>query len=69
MKTNNLSKKQFIITSKIKNKIYKEYFIPYQIEKNNLISILHERIIHKRQNSLYELIKQENFGGVVYMET
>ena len=45
----------------IKNKIYKEYFIPYQIEKNHLISSLHERTIHKGQNSLYELIKQENF--------
>ena len=45
----------------IKNKIYKEYFIPYQIEKNNLIKNLHERTIHKGQNSLYELVKQENF--------
>ena len=45
----------------IKNKIYKEYFIPYQIEKNNLINNLHERTIHKGQNSLYKLVKQENF--------
>ena len=47
--------------SNLKNKIYKEYFIPFQFEKNHLIRSLHERTIHKGQNSLYELIKQENF--------
>ncbi len=48
-------------TSNVKSKVYKEYFIPYQCEKNKLIMSLHERTIHKGQNSLYELIKQENF--------
>ena len=47
--------------SNVKIKQYKKYFIPYQIEKNQLITILHEHTIHKGWNSLYELINQENF--------
>ena len=45
----------------MESKPYKEYVIPYRIEKNQLITIQYEGRIHKSQNSLYELIKQENF--------
>ena len=47
--------------SNVKGNQYEEYYIPYQFEKNQVITRLHERTIHKGQNSLYELIKQENF--------
>ena len=53
--------------SNVKIKQYKKYFIPYQIEKNQLITIQHERTIYKGLNSLYELIKQENFFVVWYI--
>ena len=43
--------------SNVKSKQYKEYYIPYQFEKNQVITSLHEGTIHnKGQNSLYELI-------------
>ena len=47
--------------SNAKSKQYKEYYIPYQFEKNQVITSLQEPTIHKVQNSLYELIKQEIF--------
>ena len=42
----------------------KEYFIPYQIEKFNLVKKFHENTIHKRAQTLYESIKQSNFWWV-----
>ena len=41
-----------------------EYFIPYQIEKFNLIKKLHENTIHKGTQTLYESIKQSNFWWI-----
>ena len=48
-------------SSSTKDKQYKEYFIPFQIEKNKLVKHLHEQSIHKSNNILYELIKYNNF--------
>ena len=45
------------LDSGVKDKAYKEYFIAYQIEKNQIIKRLHEQTLHKGEIALYELIK------------
>ena len=45
----------------ITQKKYKEYYIPYQSEKIQIIKYLHEKTIHKGEKSLYELIKQQDY--------
>ena len=49
------------LDSGVKDKAYKEYFIAYQIEKNQIIKRLHEQTLHKGEIALYELIKQQNY--------
>ena len=49
------------LDSGVKDKAYKEYFIAYQIEKNQIIKRIHEQTLHKGEIALYELIKQQNY--------
>ena len=53
--------------SHVNSKQYKEYYIPYQFERNQVIPIQYERTIHKDKNSLYELIKHKKLMVVWYI--
>ena len=59
LKINRLSKN--INFSKDKNKPKKNYIIPYEFEKINIIKNLHEQSMHKGINILYNLVKESNF--------
>ena len=44
-----------------KEYIKKDYFVAFQIEKNNIVKRLHDESIHKGQKSLYLLIRNGNY--------
>ena len=45
----------------------KVYIIPYEFEKLNLIKSLHEKSFHKGINILDKLIREVNFGGILFI--
>ena len=45
----------------VKNFFEKDYFVAYQIEKNNLVKRVHEDSIYKGIKSLYLLIRDRNY--------